>query len=154
MLFYVTFNSQGHIATGSLEVDETSAYCTVNHRALASNYQLFNMKHPARDLNQRPQRLEARTLTATPPSPLILARSGPLFLTDLTFKTQSVSGPGLRNTSTPSSSNNISPLLLTMAKLNCGGGLKKYIPTPQHSHNSSSCGQLTGTVTILRPVGN
>ena len=55
--------SQGHIATGSLQVEETSAYCTVKHRASASNYQLSNMK-------RRPQRLEARTLTATPPSPL------------------------------------------------------------------------------------
>ena len=53
-----------------LQVEETSAYCTVNHRASASNYQLSNMKRPARDLNRRPQRLEARTLTATPPSPL------------------------------------------------------------------------------------
>ena len=26
------FNSQGHIATGSLQVEETSAYCTVNHQ--------------------------------------------------------------------------------------------------------------------------
>ena len=68
--FYVTFNSQGHIATGSLQVEETSAYCTLNHRASASNYQLSNMKRPARDSNRRPQRLEARTLTATPPSPL------------------------------------------------------------------------------------
>ena len=65
------FNSQGHIAMGNLQVEETSAYCTVNHRASASNYQLSNMKRPARDLNGRPQRLEARTLTATPPSPLI-----------------------------------------------------------------------------------
>ena len=53
-----------------LQVEETSAYCTVNHRALASNYQLSNMKRPARDSNRRPQRLEARTLTTTPPSPL------------------------------------------------------------------------------------
>ena len=67
--FYVAFNSQGHIATGSLRVEETSAYCTVNHQASASNYQLSNMKRPARDSNRRPQRLEARTLTATPPSP-------------------------------------------------------------------------------------
>ena len=70
VVFYVAFNSQGHIAMGSLQVEETSAYCTVNHRASASNYQLSNMKHPARDSNWRPQRLEARTLTATPPSPL------------------------------------------------------------------------------------
>ena len=54
---------------GSLQVEETHAYCTVNHRASASNYQLSNTKRPARDLNWRPQRLEARTLTATPPSP-------------------------------------------------------------------------------------
>ena len=68
------FNSQGHIAMGSLRVEEPvhtswSRFCTVNHRALASNYQLSNMKRPARDSNQRPQRLEASTLTATPPSP-------------------------------------------------------------------------------------
>ena len=63
MLFYVAFNSQGHIATGSLQVEKTSAYCTVNHRASASNYQLSNMKHPARDSNWWPQRLESRTLT-------------------------------------------------------------------------------------------
>ena len=44
LLFYVAFNSQGHIAMGSLWVEETSAYCTVNHRASASNYQLSNMK--------------------------------------------------------------------------------------------------------------
>ena len=72
LLFYVTFNSQGHIATGSLQVEETSAYCTVNHRASASNYQLSNTKCPARDSNRRPQRLEARTLTTTPPSPLYI----------------------------------------------------------------------------------
>ena len=70
LLLYVTFNSQGYIVTGSLQVEETSAYCTVNHRASASNYQLSNMKRPARDSNRRPQRLEARTLTTTPPSPL------------------------------------------------------------------------------------
>ena len=62
-------NSQGHIAAGSLQVEEPSAYCTVNHRASASNYQLSNMKGPAPDSNRWPQRLEARTLTATPPSP-------------------------------------------------------------------------------------
>ena len=61
-LFYVAFNSQGHIATGSSQVEETSAYCTVNHQASASNYQLSNMKRPARDLNRRPKRLEVRTL--------------------------------------------------------------------------------------------
>ena len=70
LLFYVAFNSQGHIATGSLQVEETSPYCTVSHRASASNCQLSNMKCPARDSNRRPQRLEARTLTATLPSPL------------------------------------------------------------------------------------
>ena len=59
------------MATGSLWVEETSADCTVNHRALASSYQLSNMKHPAQDSNRRPQRLEARTLTATPSSPLL-----------------------------------------------------------------------------------
>ena len=41
LLFYITFNSQGHIATGSLQVEEASAYCTVNHRASGSNYQLW-----------------------------------------------------------------------------------------------------------------
>ena len=71
LLFYIVFNSQGHIATGSLQVEETSDYCTVNHRASASNYQLSNMKRLARDSNRWPQRLEARTLTATPPSPLV-----------------------------------------------------------------------------------
>ena len=66
LLFYVTCNNQGHIVTGSLQVEETSAYCTVNHWTLARNYQLSNMKCPARDSNQRPQRLKERTLTATP----------------------------------------------------------------------------------------
>ena len=69
LLVYVAFNSQGHIATGSLQVEKTSAYCTVNHQASTSNYQLSNMKRLARDSNRRPQRLE-RTLTATPLSPL------------------------------------------------------------------------------------
>ena len=71
LLFYIAFNTQGHIASGSLEVEETSPYCTVNHRALASNYQLSNMKCPAQDSNRWPQRLEARTLnryTTEPPS--------------------------------------------------------------------------------------
>ena len=53
---------------GSFRVEETSAYCTVNHRASASNYQLSNIKRPARHSNRRPKRLEARTLTTTPPS--------------------------------------------------------------------------------------
>ena len=35
LLFYIALNSQGHIATGSLQVEETSAYHTVNHRASA-----------------------------------------------------------------------------------------------------------------------
>ena len=54
-----------------LQVEETSAYCTVNHRALASNHKLSNMKRPAQDSNRRPQRLKARTLTAIPLSPLV-----------------------------------------------------------------------------------
>ena len=70
LLVYIAFNSQGHIATGSLQVEKTSAYCTVNHWALGISYQLSNMKHPAQDSNWWPQRLEARSLTATPPSPL------------------------------------------------------------------------------------
>ena len=49
LLFYVAFNSQGYIVTGSLLVEKTSAYCTVNHQVSASNYQLSNMKRPARD---------------------------------------------------------------------------------------------------------
>ena len=57
MLFYVAFNSKGHIVTGRLQVEETSAYCTVNHQKLASNYQLSNMKRPVRDSNRWPQRL-------------------------------------------------------------------------------------------------
>ena len=69
MLFYITFNSQGHIATGRLQVEETSAYCTLNHWASVSNCQLSNMKGPARDLNRQAQGLEAGTLTTTPPSP-------------------------------------------------------------------------------------
>ena len=36
-----------------LQVEETSAYCTVNHWASASNYQLSNMKRPARDSNRQ-----------------------------------------------------------------------------------------------------
>ena len=59
---------------GSLQVEETSAYCTVNHRASASNYQLSNMKRPAPDSSRRPRRLQARTLIATPVSPLHIAR--------------------------------------------------------------------------------
>ena len=59
---------------GSLQVEETSAYCTVNHRASVSNYHLSNMKCPARDSNRRPQRLEVRTLTAIPPNPLLYCK--------------------------------------------------------------------------------
>ena len=70
LLVYIAFNSQGHIATGSLQVEKTSAYCTVNHWASGISYQLSNMKHPAQDSNWWPQSLEARSLTATPPSPL------------------------------------------------------------------------------------
>ena len=47
LLFYIAFNSQGHIKMGSLQVEEISAYCTVNRRASASNYQLSNIKRPA-----------------------------------------------------------------------------------------------------------
>ena len=47
LLLYIAFNSKGHIAMGSLQVEETSAYCTVNHRASASNYQHSNMKRLA-----------------------------------------------------------------------------------------------------------
>ena len=43
----------------------------------------------------------------------ILARRGPLFLTDLVFNTPSVRGPGLRDTSPPSNNKNISLLPLT-----------------------------------------
>ena len=71
-LFYIVFNSQGHIVMGSLWVEETvhttwPRFCTVNHWALASNYQLSNMKCPGQDSNRRPHRLKASTLTATPP---------------------------------------------------------------------------------------
>ena len=73
-LFYVAFNSQGHIAMGRLRVEEPvhiswSRFCTINHRASASNYQLSNMKYPVWDLNRLPPRLKASTLTAVPPSP-------------------------------------------------------------------------------------
>ena len=61
LVFYVAFNSQGHIVTDSIKVKETSAYYTVNHRAMASNYQLSGMKSPARDLNRWSQGLEVRT---------------------------------------------------------------------------------------------
>ena len=74
-LCYVTFNSQGHIAAGNLRVEEPvhtswSRFCTLNNWASASNYQLSNINRPGWDLSQRPQRLKASTLTATPPSPL------------------------------------------------------------------------------------
>ena len=72
---YVTFNCQGDIPMGSLKVEEPvhtswSRFCTINHQPSASNYQLSNRKHPVQDSNRRPQRLEASTLTTTPPSPL------------------------------------------------------------------------------------
>ena len=50
LLFYVTFNSQGHIVMGSLQIQQSSAYCTINQWASASNYQLSNMKRPAQIL--------------------------------------------------------------------------------------------------------
>ena len=61
--FYITLNSQDHIAMGSLWVEEPvhtswSSFCTVNHRALASNYQLSNMKCLGRDLNQSTSEVE------------------------------------------------------------------------------------------------
>ena len=43
----------------------------------------------------------------------MLARGGPLFLMDLAFRIMSVRGPGLRDTSPPSRSNNTSPFPLT-----------------------------------------
>ena len=75
LLLYIAFNSHGHIAMGSLQVEAPvhttwSRFCTVNHRALASNYQLSNIKHLGRDSTSRPHRLKASTLTPTPPSPL------------------------------------------------------------------------------------
>ena len=50
-LFLLTFNNQGHIATGSLRVEEPvytswSRFFTVTHHASASNYQLSNMQSP------------------------------------------------------------------------------------------------------------
>ena len=48
-----------------------SRFCTVNHWASVSNYQLSNMKHLGQDLNRQPQRLKASTLTATPLSSMI-----------------------------------------------------------------------------------
>ena len=54
VLNYIVFNGQSHIATGSLQVEETSAYCTVNHMASASNYQhrllYSNNQHIPRDI--------------------------------------------------------------------------------------------------------
>ena len=74
-LFHVVFNSQGHIAMGSLQVEEPVYSCwsifhPVNPQASPSNYQLSNMKCPGQDSNQRPQSLRAGTLTSIPPSPL------------------------------------------------------------------------------------
>ena len=59
-LFYVMFNSQGHTVTGSLWVEEPvhtswSRFCTVNHWASASNYQLSNMKRAGRESKDRGQ---------------------------------------------------------------------------------------------------
>ena len=45
LVFYVTFNSLGDIATGSLQVEETGAYCTVNHRAPAGQHDLIMKKN-------------------------------------------------------------------------------------------------------------
>ena len=49
VLPYIAFNSQGHIAMGSLWSEEPentswSRFCTVNHQASLSNYQLSSMK--------------------------------------------------------------------------------------------------------------
>ena len=56
--------------TGSLRVEEPvhtrfkiTRFCTVNHRASVSNFQLSNMKSLGRDLNWRLQRLKASILT-------------------------------------------------------------------------------------------
>ena len=48
-----------------------SRFCTVNHWAFASNYQLSNMKRPGQDSNRQPQRLKASTncYTTEPPNP-------------------------------------------------------------------------------------
>ena len=59
--FYVAFNSQGHIAICSLQVEEPvhmswSRFCTVNHWQVTTI--LSNMKRPGRDSNRRPQRLK------------------------------------------------------------------------------------------------
>ena len=54
-----------------------SRFCTVNYRESASTCQLSNMKRPAQDSNLRPQRLEASTLTATPPSPHMVSEIQP-----------------------------------------------------------------------------
>ena len=70
---------QGHIATGSLLLEEPvhaswSRFCIVKHQALRGNYRLSNMKCPGGDSNQRPQRLKASSQTATPSSPKVLYR--------------------------------------------------------------------------------
>ena len=75
-LFYFGFNSQAHIVTGSVRVEEPvhtswSSFCTVNHQAPASNYQLSNMKSPGQDSNRRPQRLNVSAVTATAQNSLI-----------------------------------------------------------------------------------
>ena len=62
-LFYVKFNSQGHIVTGSLQVEEPvhtswSIFCTVNHRASASNYQLSNNRAEIRSFEPATSEVE------------------------------------------------------------------------------------------------
>ena len=62
------FNRQGDIVTGSLRVEEPvhtswSRLVTVNYWALASNYQLSNMKRQGRDSNWRPNRSKGSTLS-------------------------------------------------------------------------------------------
>ena len=82
----LSFNGQDHIATVSLQVEETSAYCTVNHWASASNYQLSNMKRQARYSNRRPQRLEEKTVPLHHRAPL---RALTKFKLSLNFKLSS-----------------------------------------------------------------
>ena len=98
---------------GSLQVEETSAYCTVNHRASASNYQLSNMKCPARDSNWWPQRMEARSLTATPPSP-------PNWLSILILKGHS---PSTRRTWTSRTASTNVEAVMVVGRQNCIFGL-------------------------------
>ena len=90
-LFYIAFNIQGHIGTGSLRVEEPvhtswSRFCTVNHWASASNYQPSNKKCLGQDSNWQPQTLKAGTLTATPLSPVLFVKGLSYFAT-LTIQT-------------------------------------------------------------------